>query len=602
MTREEIHHMRPPELLLHIIVGCCAVVLNGCMGGSSETGNARTATITGSLSSAGKPASSAQVTLVKYDFIPEGDSADALFSTTTDSAGHYALYDIPWGSYFLNAESANKKLLAGPYTLDKSETDLNNDSLRPTARISIPVAADDSIDFVFIKGTTEPIPVKNGIAVISTAPAGSITIVGAVKNTFATTNPAPWIATKSLPVHSSPNDTLVLHFSGSTLSILNSVSSLTRTVPLESAVYTDTIFVNNALNLPLHFELITSPFGMQIDSVTGVIQWNFTPATTIATYRIGVKVSVPEGSADSIKWDLAITDTITAFPYLQLNIYPRVSAGDTVYASVNDTTLFTPDMRFRFFWGDGEFSDLFSFPSANHFYRDTGTFNVTLVITSSLDSTLLWSSDSVSVVVTSTIHRPPLPANCTEIALSTTPLFEQPLHDSISLFAPVWFRASLIGCESGQLPLLSISWGDNDTSDFTADTILQHLYVAPGNRTISIATQCIGGVDTTPLWYPVFTIAVSSDTLFDTSPPVISLTGGDTIIYFVNDTFFEPGYSARDDVDGNITSRVTIDSTVPAVTSGMVFTKPGRYVITYQAADSNNNVAIVYRTLIIIEP
>ncbi|MDC0643936.1 DUF5011 domain-containing protein, partial [Flavobacteriaceae bacterium] len=49
-------------------------------------------------------------------------------------------------------------------------------------------------------------------------------------------------------------------------------------------------------------------------------------------------------------------------------------------------------------------------------------------------------------------------------------------------------------------------------------------------------------------------IIVSADTTADTTPPVITLIGSSTINLTVGDTFTDPGATATDDVDGNITS------------------------------------------------
>jgi len=572
------------------------------MGGSSETGNARTSSITGSLTSGGKPAAGAHVTLVAENYIPTTDSSEALHSSTTDSSGHFTITDIPWGSYYFNAQTTGKKLLSGPFTFTHSETELDPDSLRPTSRITVPVATSDSINFVYVKGTLEPALVKNGFAVIQAAPAGTITIVGAVKTyPVSTTVPKSITIAALFSVNSVPNDTMVVSFAGKNPMIINSTESLEKSVSLQRGLYIDTIVANDPQNRPLTFELITSPLGMQIDTISGIIQWTFTSSTLPAIYRVGVKVTAPDGGADSIKWDLSITDSSEPSRIL-LSVYPPTTSGDTVWVSATDTMLFTPDMRFRFSWGDGDTSSFFEFPSAQHFYRDTGTFSITMLVTSVNDSSLLLISDSALVAVTSTEFHFPLPEYCSGIAMSTSPDFTQKVPDSIALFESVWIKFDLTYCDSSLRPDVSIDWGDSGTVSFTSDTIFNHAYAAAGKKTIYVATRCSTGPDTMPLWYPVYTITVSTDTLFDRTPPLFTLTGNDTLSFSVNDTFVEPGFSAIDNSDGDVTELVTIESSLSGETDGFVFTKPGSFTITYRVVDSSNNVATATRVLIVVEP
>ena len=78
----------------------------------------------------------------------------------------------------------------------------------------------------------------------------------------------------------------------------------------------------------------------------------------------------------------------------------------------------------------------------------------------------------------------------------------------------------------------------------------------------------------------------------DKEPPVITLTGGDTIKVLTNSRFEDPGYSAQDDSDGDVTASVR--------TKGIVDTyDPGIYTITYSVSDSYGNEASKVRTVIV---
>lgn len=78
----------------------------------------------------------------------------------------------------------------------------------------------------------------------------------------------------------------------------------------------------------------------------------------------------------------------------------------------------------------------------------------------------------------------------------------------------------------------------------------------------------------------------------DTSPPVITLNGANSIQLFVNQTYTEQGASAQDNVDGAVEVSV----------SGMVDTSiAGVYTLTYSASDNASNVTSVKRTITIVK-
>jgi len=95
------------------------------------------------------------------------------------------------------------------------------------------------------------------------------------------------------------------------------------------------------------------------------------------------------------------------------------------------------------------------------------------------------------------------------------------------------------------------------------------------------------------------TILVSSDQviiasfgLIDIIPPTISLVGSPTINIKLDNTFTDPGATATDNIDGNLTSSI--------ITSGSVDTSTiGTYSITYTVSDTAGNSASVTRSVTI---
>ena len=79
----------------------------------------------------------------------------------------------------------------------------------------------------------------------------------------------------------------------------------------------------------------------------------------------------------------------------------------------------------------------------------------------------------------------------------------------------------------------------------------------------------------------------------DTSlPPVISLVGESIINIELGSTFTDPGATASDNVDGDLTSSITSSGTVNTATEGT-------YTIVYSVSDADGNIASVSRTVIV---
>ena len=76
----------------------------------------------------------------------------------------------------------------------------------------------------------------------------------------------------------------------------------------------------------------------------------------------------------------------------------------------------------------------------------------------------------------------------------------------------------------------------------------------------------------------------------DKTSPVITLKGNETIYLTRSDTFTDPGYTANDNCDGDITNKVEVN--------GVVDSNIGKYIITYKVSDSTGNTTTVSRTII----
>ena len=70
----------------------------------------------------------------------------------------------------------------------------------------------------------------------------------------------------------------------------------------------------------------------------------------------------------------------------------------------------------------------------------------------------------------------------------------------------------------------------------------------------------------------------------DTSAPVITLNGADSVDLFFGDTYTDAGASASDDVDGDLTSSIVVAGVVDVLTVGT-------YTVTYNVSDAAGNAA-----------
>ncbi len=78
----------------------------------------------------------------------------------------------------------------------------------------------------------------------------------------------------------------------------------------------------------------------------------------------------------------------------------------------------------------------------------------------------------------------------------------------------------------------------------------------------------------------------------DKIAPELVLQGDDTVSMYVGAVYTDPGYTATDNADGDITANVTISGTYDTET-------PGSYTIHYSVADSSGNTAEAERKLIV---
>lgn len=80
----------------------------------------------------------------------------------------------------------------------------------------------------------------------------------------------------------------------------------------------------------------------------------------------------------------------------------------------------------------------------------------------------------------------------------------------------------------------------------------------------------------------------------DVVPPTITMNKGSSMQVLVGTTFEDPGFSAEDDVDGDITASVTSSGSVNTSTTG-------KNILTYTVSDSSGNTTTVERTVNVVQ-
>jgi hypothetical protein len=79
----------------------------------------------------------------------------------------------------------------------------------------------------------------------------------------------------------------------------------------------------------------------------------------------------------------------------------------------------------------------------------------------------------------------------------------------------------------------------------------------------------------------------------DTTPPVITLLGSATMYVAKDSAFIDPGATASDDIDGDISAKIVITNPVQIHTEGT-------YTVKYNVSDEAGNDAVeVKRTVIV---
>jgi len=169
---------------------------------------------------------------------------------------------------------------------------------------------------------------------------------------------------------------------------------------------------------------------------------------------------------------------------------------------------------------------------------------------------------------------------------------DQTITASFSLIDIILPAISLVGSPTIELTIGSVFTDPGATATDNID----------GDLTSSIITS--GTVDTSSTGSYTISYSISDATgnsasvtrtvvvNKDTTAPMITLTGSSTVYLGSGITFTDPGATATDNIDGDLTSSI--------ITSGTVDTSStGSYTVSYSISDATGNSASVTRTVVV---
>lgn len=135
---------------------------------------------------------------------------------------------------------------------------------------------------------------------------------------------------------------------------------------------------------------------------------------------------------------------------------------------------------------------------------------------------------------------------------------------------------------------------DNVDGDITANVVVGGDTVDTTTEGTYVITYNVTDAAGNPAQEQTRTVNVVEEQ--DTTAPVITLTGSTSITLTVGDSYSEPGYSATDNVDGDITANVVVGGDVVDPNTA------GTYVVTYNVSDAAGNPAQEVTRTVTVQP
>ena len=185
------------------------------------------------------------------------------------------------------------------------------------------------------------------------------------------------------------------------------------------------------------------------------------------------------------------------------------------------------------------------------------------------------------------------PEICIDSGVSEETLGRQELHYSAQLYGLKAEADRCIHVLDTRPPVLVL----NDMEEYVpGNPFVEPGYKAVDNHDGDLTDRVIRTEKTGQVIYAVTDLSGNPTVVkrevpgFDPQPPVITLEGGEDYRIRVGTVYKEPGYSAADNLDGDLTEFVTVDGETDWLT-------PGIYPITYTVSDTGGNQTIAVRNV-----
>jgi len=195
---------------------------------------------------------------------------------------------------------------------------------------------------------------------------------------------------------------------------------------------------------------------------------------------------------------------------------------------------------------------------------------------------------SLSVTTNSSVPNPLVEGSysviytVTDTAGNTSSVTRDVIIDGTSPVITLTGANPLIIAASGTFSEPGFSANDTHDGDLTASVTTTNSLVEGSYSVIYTVTDTAGN-----------TSSVIRDVIIDGTSPVITLTGANPLIIAANSTFTEPGFSANDTREGDLTASIIVNNSVPNPAIA------GSYNVTYTVSDGVGNSTTVTRIVVV---
>jgi hypothetical protein len=140
--------------------------------------------------------------------------------------------------------------------------------------------------------------------------------------------------------------------------------------------------------------------------------------------------------------------------------------------------------------------------------------------------------------------------------------------------------------------------GPDTLAAFQAENLTDSGFIVPAGTQLFSGVSVDAGTtfDTAKVFARARTRALLDDLniTFDVTPPVIALDGSDPLNISCGSTYTDPGATATDDFDGDISGDIVVDF------SGVDTNTPGNYTVFYDVSDASGNAATQVQRQVIV--